>query len=101
MQPGHNALPLHIGPYTRGAWIETGTNRTRRKPEGNPKESLPTRGAWIETLPPAGKHTTWAYCHLPHGSTGDMTAAIAAIAAIAAQIERSPRDFPGIVTFYA
>ena len=50
---------------------------------------------------PSGKHTAWAYCHLPHGSTGDMTAAIAAIAAIAAQIERSPRDFPGIVTFYA
>ena len=25
---------------------------------------------------PAGKHTGWAYCHVPHGSTEDMTGAI-------------------------
>ena len=25
---------------------------------------------------PAGKHTAWAYCHVPHGSTVDMTDAI-------------------------
>ncbi len=25
---------------------------------------------------PAGKHTAWAYCHVPNGSTLDMTAAI-------------------------
>lgn len=25
---------------------------------------------------PAGKHTGWAYCHVPHGSTEDMTDAI-------------------------
>jgi phytoene dehydrogenase-like protein len=25
------------------------------------------------TRAPAGKHTGWAYCHLPHGSTEDMT----------------------------
>lgn len=25
---------------------------------------------------PAGKHTAWAYCHVPHRSTKDMTAAI-------------------------
>jgi len=25
---------------------------------------------------PAGKHTAWAYCHVPNGSTRDMTAAI-------------------------
>ena len=25
---------------------------------------------------PAGKHTGWAYCHVPHGSTRDMTVAI-------------------------
>ncbi len=28
------------------------------------------------TRAPAGKHTAWAYCHVPHGSTVDMTAAI-------------------------
>ena len=25
---------------------------------------------------PRGKHTAWAYCHVPHGSTADMTDAI-------------------------
>jgi phytoene dehydrogenase-like protein len=28
------------------------------------------------TRAPAGKHTTWAYCHVPNGSTIDMTTAI-------------------------
>ena len=26
-----------------------------------------------ETRAPVGKHTGWAYCHVPHGSTRDMT----------------------------
>ncbi|MFW5950499.1 MAG: phytoene desaturase family protein, partial [Gemmatimonadota bacterium] len=25
---------------------------------------------------PEGRHTAWAYCHVPHGSTRDMTAAV-------------------------
>jgi len=25
---------------------------------------------------PAGRHTLWAYCHVPHGATADMTRAI-------------------------
>ena len=29
-----------------------------------------------ETRAPAGKHTAWAYCHVPSGSAVDMTAAI-------------------------
>jgi len=28
------------------------------------------------TRAPAGQHTGWAYCHVPHGSTKDMTAVI-------------------------
>lgn len=28
------------------------------------------------TRAPAGKHTFWAYCHVPHGSTVDLTQAI-------------------------
>jgi phytoene dehydrogenase-like protein len=36
---------------------------------------------------PAGKHTVWAYCHVPHGSRADMTEPILA------QLERSA---PGI-----
>ncbi len=36
---------------------------------------------------PAGKHTAWAYCHLPNGSAKDMTGAIEA------QIERFAPGF--------
>lgn len=36
---------------------------------------------------PAGKHTAWGYCHVPHGSTVDMTAAIEA------QVERFAPGF--------
>lgn len=36
---------------------------------------------------PQGKHTAWAYCHVPHGSQVDMTAAIEA------QIERFAPGF--------
>jgi phytoene dehydrogenase-like protein len=36
---------------------------------------------------PQGKHTGWGYCHVPHGSTVDMTAAIEA------QVERFAPGF--------
>jgi phytoene dehydrogenase-like protein len=36
---------------------------------------------------PEGKHTAWAYCHVPHGSTVDMTERIVA------QIERFAPGF--------
>ena len=39
------------------------------------------------TRVPAGKHTAWAYCHVPAGSTADRTAAIEA------QIERFAPGF--------
>lgn len=39
------------------------------------------------TRAPAGKHTLWAYCHVPNGSTVDMTARIEA------QIERFAPGF--------
>jgi phytoene dehydrogenase-like protein len=39
------------------------------------------------TRAPAGKHTLWAYCHVPHGSTRDMTEPILA------QVERFAPGF--------
>ena len=42
---------------------------------------------WDDTRAPAGKHTGWAYCHVPNGSTVDMTDAIEA------QVERFAPGF--------
>ena len=39
------------------------------------------------TRAPEGRHTAWAYCHVPHGSTRDMTRAIEA------QVERFAPGF--------
>jgi phytoene dehydrogenase-like protein len=43
------------------------------------------------TRAPAGKHTAWAYCHVPNGSTRDMTAAIEA------QVERFAPGFRDLI----
>ena len=40
---------------------------------------------------PAGSHTAWAYCHVPHGSTVDMTARIEA------QVERFAPGFRDLI----
>jgi phytoene dehydrogenase-like protein len=37
---------------------------------------LAQHSAFDPTRAPAGKHTGWAYCHVPNGSTEDMTEAI-------------------------
>ena len=43
------------------------------------------------TRAPAGKHTGWAYCHVPHGCTEDMTSRIEA------QLERFAPGFRDLV----
>ena len=37
---------------------------------------LAQQSLFDDTRAPAGKHTAWAYCHVPNGSAKDMTAAI-------------------------
>jgi phytoene dehydrogenase-like protein len=46
---------------------------------------------WDPTRAPAGKSTAWAYCHVPSGSTVDMTAPIEA------QVERFAPGFRDLV----
>ncbi len=43
------------------------------------------------TRAPAGSHTAWGYCHVPHGSTVDMTARIEA------QVERFAPGFGDLI----
>ena len=43
---------------------------------GRPFVILVQPSLFDPTRAPAGKHTAWAYCHVPNGSTEDMTAAI-------------------------
>jgi phytoene dehydrogenase-like protein len=68
-------------------------------------ESAPWRGEHCEkpyvllvqpslfdpTRAPPGKHTAWAYCHVPNGSTKDMTAAIES------QVERFALGFRDLI----
>ncbi|HET8844296.1 MAG TPA: NAD(P)/FAD-dependent oxidoreductase [Ktedonobacteraceae bacterium] len=48
---------------------------------------LAQQSLFDETRAPTGKHTVWAYCHVPHGSTFDMAERIEA------QIERFAPGF--------
>lgn len=48
---------------------------------------LAQQSLYDTTRAPAGQHTAWAYCHVPHGSTVDMTARLEA------QIERFAPGF--------
>ncbi len=53
----------------------------------SPYVLLTQQSLFDPTRAPAGKHTVWAYCHVPHGSTVDMTDRIEA------QIERFAPGF--------
>jgi phytoene dehydrogenase-like protein len=46
-----------------------------RHPE-RPYVLLAQQSLFDASRAPAGKHVAWAYCHVPNGSTADMTAAI-------------------------
>jgi phytoene dehydrogenase-like protein len=52
---------------------------------------LAQQSLWDETRAPEGKHTAWAYCHVPNGWDGDASEAIEA------QIERFAPGFRDLV----
>jgi len=54
---------------------------------GSPFVLLAQPSLFDSTRAPAGKHTVWAYCHVPNGSTADMSSAIES------QIERFAPGF--------
>src|SRR5581483_5307762 len=46
---------------------------------------------WDDSRAPAGAHTAWAYCHVPHGSSFDATEAIEE------QVERFAPGFRSLI----
>ena len=69
----------------RAAW--------RREPGGAPFVLLAQQSLFDPTRAPDGRHTAWAYCHVPNGSPVDMTDRIeAAGRAVRAGV---PRSDPG------
>jgi phytoene dehydrogenase-like protein len=57
------------------------------RPSGKPFVLLAQTTLFDDTRAPAGKHTAWAYCHVPNGASVDMTEQIEA------QIERFAPGF--------
>jgi len=61
------------------------------RPAERPFVLLVQQTVFDDTRAPAGKHSAWAYCHLPNGSTEDMTDRIEA------QVERFAPGFRELV----
>jgi phytoene dehydrogenase-like protein len=67
------AATVHVG----GSAAEIAASE-RNPGSERPFVLLAQPSLWDETRAPAGKHTGWAYCHVPNGSERDMTEAIEA-----------------------
>jgi phytoene dehydrogenase-like protein len=63
----------------------------RGKHAERPFVLLAQQSLFDDTRAPAGKHTAWAYCHVPNGSTVDMTGAVTD------QIERFAPGFRDLI----
>ena len=81
---------VHLG----GAWRDVAAAERDvfkgRHPE-RPYVLVAQQSLFDDTRAPAGKHTLWAYCHVPLGSTVDMTDRIEA------QLERFAPGFKDLV----
>lgn len=81
---------VHIGgTYPEIAASEKSTSR--HKIHESPFVLLAQPSLFDNTRAPKGNHTAWAYCHVPHGSTIDMTEAIEQ------QITRFAPDFKKVI----
>ena len=80
------AMTVHLGgSYAEIAFSESEVWKGRCAEK--PYVLLTQPSLYDATRAPAGKHTAWAYCHVPNGSTADRTEAIEA------QIERFAPGF--------
>jgi phytoene dehydrogenase-like protein len=80
------AATVHLG-----ATLDEISSSEREHRRARPFVLLAQPSLFDDTRAPAGKHTAWAYCHVPHGSTHDRTAAIEA------QVERFAPGFGQLI----
>jgi phytoene dehydrogenase-like protein len=87
---GREAVTLHVG----GTFAEVAQSEAEVAAGRHPDHPfcLVTQPSVLDpTRAPAGKHTLWAYCHVPNGSTVDMRERIEA------QIERFAPGFRDLI----
>jgi phytoene dehydrogenase-like protein len=77
---------VHLGGTLAEIAASEHANAHGQHPE-QPYVLLAQQSPFDPSRAPAGKHTAWAYCHVPNGSPRDMTAAIEA------QVERFAPGF--------
>lgn len=86
----HRAGTVHLGgTFSEIAESECAPHQGRVP--ASPFVLVAQQSRFDATRAPAGMHTGWAYCHVPNGSTVDMTAAIEA------QLERFAPGFGELV----
>ena len=66
---------IHIGPFLDDI-VACENDVWRGVTPQKPYILLVQPSLFDDTRAPEGRHTAWAYCHVPHGSGADMTAAI-------------------------
>jgi phytoene dehydrogenase-like protein len=81
---------VHVGGTLREI-AESERNANEGRPSERPYVLLVQQTVFDPSRAPAGKHTAWAYCHVPSGSTRDMTDAIES------QVERFAPGFRDVV----
>src|SRR6202034_3473684 len=84
------AVTVHVG----GTFAEVARGEAEVSAGHHPEQPfcLVTQPCVIDpTRAPAGRHTLWAYCHVPNGSDVDMTERIEA------QMERVAPGFPDLI----
>ncbi len=89
-EPCRRAGTLHLGGTFAEVAISEAEVNAGRHPD-RPYCIVVQPGVADPTRAPAGQHTLWGYCHVPSGSTVDMTAAIEA------QVERFAPGFGDLV----
>lgn len=71
----HQAGTVHLGNTLEEITAAEQMTWNGKHPE-KPFVLLAQQSVFDATRAPTGKHTAWAYCHVPNGSTKDMTQAI-------------------------